>query len=337
MPRKARVDIAGALHHIIVRGIEQSVIFKDDLDRNRFIDRLASVITEGQASCYAWSLLSNHVHLLLRTGATSLAGMMRRLLTGYAVSFNKRHKRSGHLLQNRYTSILCEEEPYFLELIRYIHLNPIRAHIVEDMSGLDKYPFSGHATLMGKKKRLWQDTDSVLRCFGEKQRTARERYRDFLEKGIAQGHRNDLIGGGISRSYQGWRPSRKEHSLKGDERILGSSSFVLDVLRQAEETWEYKQRLHAEGIDFDFVLQKVSVLFGLTPEEILSPGKYRNRVMARRVLCYISVRHLGTTATALATKLRLSQPAISMAVARGEHIMKERGIDIISGLPGGSE
>jgi putative transposase len=129
MPRQARIDAAGAVHHVMVRGITRSAIFYDDFDRNGFIERLAHVLSEGKVSCYAFAFLSNHVHLLLRTGIVPVARIMSRLLTGYAVSFNKRHKRSGHLFQNRYKSILCEEEPYLLELVRYIHLNPLRAQV----------------------------------------------------------------------------------------------------------------------------------------------------------------------------------------------------------------
>ena len=111
MPRRGRIDAAGALHHLIIRGIERKPIFYDDIDKDRFLERFGTVLTECKAACYAFALLSNHVHLLIRTGASPVASLMRRLLTGYAVSFNKRHKRSGHLFQNRYKSILCEEDP----------------------------------------------------------------------------------------------------------------------------------------------------------------------------------------------------------------------------------
>jgi putative transposase len=209
--------------------------------------------------------------------------------------------------------------------------------MVPDIAGLDRFRYSGHATLLGKKKRPWQDTETVLRYFGEKQTVARQGYRDFVEKGIAQGHRNDLIGGGLIRSYQGWRPSIGEPRVKGDERILGSSTFVLDALTQAEEMWEHRNRLRAQGIDFDAVLQRLAVLFTLTPEEILSPGKYRNRVTARCLLCYFSVRHLGITATALARKTGLSQPAITKSVAKGESIAKQRNLTLVSLMETGGE
>jgi putative transposase len=118
MPRQARIDIAGALHHLILRGIERRKIFQDDLDRNDFLERLGRILTASQTPCYAWALMPNHAHLLLRTGRVPLATVMRRLLTGYAVTYNHRHRRHGQLFQNRYKSILCQEDSYLLELVR---------------------------------------------------------------------------------------------------------------------------------------------------------------------------------------------------------------------------
>ncbi len=126
MPRKARVDAAGALRHIIIRGIERKKIYRDDGDRNNFLDRLDSILLDTRTQCYAWALIPNHAHLLLRTGLVPIATVMRRLLTGYAVSFNRKYRRHGQLFQNRYKSILCQEDPYLRELVRYIHLNPLR-------------------------------------------------------------------------------------------------------------------------------------------------------------------------------------------------------------------
>ena len=154
MPRQRRLDAPGLLQHVMARGIERREIFHDDKDRNSFLERLAIILEETQSQCYAWSLIPNHFHLLIRTGTTPLSKVMRRLMTGHAVTFNKRHKRSGHLFQNRYKSIICEEDPYLLELIRYIHLNPLRAKLVQDLKELDKYPWTGHSAILGRRKNL---------------------------------------------------------------------------------------------------------------------------------------------------------------------------------------
>ncbi|MGD0919811.1 MAG: transposase, partial [Thermodesulfobacteriota bacterium] len=130
MPRQPRLDAPGALHHLMGRGIQRTQIFRTDRDREDFLNRLQELCRDENLIVYAWSLMTNHYHLLVRTGRQSLSKTMRKLLTGYAVNFNLRHRRNGHLFQNRYKSIICEEDPYLLELTRYIHLNPIRAGIV---------------------------------------------------------------------------------------------------------------------------------------------------------------------------------------------------------------
>jgi REP element-mobilizing transposase RayT len=97
MPHKSRIDAPGALQHVIIRGIERRAIFKDDADRNNFLDRFSTIVRESQTDCYAWVLMTNHVHMLLKTGLTPISRVMGRLLTGYAVSFNRRHRRHGQL------------------------------------------------------------------------------------------------------------------------------------------------------------------------------------------------------------------------------------------------
>lgn len=332
MPRRARIDAPGALHHIIIRGIERTKIFRDDRDRNEFIRRLGLILSESGTPCYAWALIPNHAHLLLRTGTVPIATVMRRLLTGYAVYFNRRHRRHGQLFQNRYKSILCQEDVYLLELVRYIHLNPLRAKLVTDLEELGIYPYSGHSVLMRKRKQPWQDVEYLLGYFGKKAGVAGRRYRQYVGKGVAMGRRPDLVGGGLIRSLGGWSEARKARKnqgrLKGDERVLGDSSFVLGVLKAADEEMEHKYRLRAEGYDVDTIAKRVAELFELEAKDIFSPGKYPLIVQARSVFCYWAVRQLGVSATALAKKLGISQPAVSLSVKRGETIVGEKGLSL---------
>jgi len=143
MPRQPRLDAPGALHHVMGRGIDGVTIFRNKKDREDFFERLAGLCRADALSVYAWALMSNHFHLLLRTGNQLLSNSMRKLLTGYVVNYNRRHKRYGHLFQNRYKSILCEDDPYLLELTRYIHLNPLRAQIVKNVKELNRYQWCG--------------------------------------------------------------------------------------------------------------------------------------------------------------------------------------------------
>lgn len=232
MPRAARIDIFGVLHHVIVRGIERSPIFFDDEDRLSFTIRLAMLLVETGTVCLAWVLLDNHFHLLLRPEQTKLATIMRRLLTGHAITFNLRHKRSGHLFQNRYKSIVCEEEPYLLELVRYIHLNPLRAGMVKSMDELDLYPWCGHAVVMGNKVLTGQNSEEILSRFGTDITKVRQGYRKFVADGISQGRRNELVGGGMKRSQPDVHQLNQVEAF--DARILGSGDFVENLLLETE-------------------------------------------------------------------------------------------------------
>ena len=327
MPRKARIDAAGALHHVIGRGIERRKIFHDDADRAAFLGRLARILAETRTDCLAWALIPNHFHLLLRTGAVPIATVMRRLLTGYAQDYNRRHHRHGQLFQNRYKSILCQEETYLLELVRYVHLNPLRARLVQTLEELDAYPYSGHSVLMGKTQALRQDVDSVLGQFGATVRTARKGYRAFVEQGASQGRRYDLVGGGLIRSTGGWKEVLEQRArgirTKGDERILGDGPFVEQVMRQSEARLERHMRLRLEGYDLPRLAQEVEARLGIDP--LAHRGRYRGVVEARRVFCYWAVHELGWNGTAVAHALGLTQAAVSMAVKEGERIVRERG------------
>ena len=339
MPRQARLDAPGVLQHIMARGIERRKIFWDDKDRSSFLERLAVILEETQTQCYAWTLIPNHFHLLLRTGPTPLSKVMRRLMTGYAVTFNLRHRRAGHLFQNRYKSVVCEEDTYLLELTRYIHLNPLRARLVEDLNALDKYPWSGHSVLMGKlqnplipklekeakinpenlacpiapadgtgvnpacpvgakrrtgvkkEKFLAEKTvEDVLQFFGKKLKEARTNYRQFVEKGIKHGRREDLQGGGLVRSAGGdasvLSSNRKEDRELSDERILGSGDFVAFVIQDKNELEE--KRLEKK-IPLDELIRLVSDFLGIEKSEVFSRSRKRIIGKARALIAYYSI------------------------------------------------
>jgi REP element-mobilizing transposase RayT len=332
MPRKARIDAPGALQHIICRGIERREIFSDDVDKNNFVARLGRVISETQTPCYGWALIDNHFHLLLKTGNVPIATVMRRLLTGYAVSFNLRHNRSGHLFQNRYKSILCQEDAYLLELVRYIHLNPLRAGLVRTMHQLDRYRYCGHGVLMGKINKDWQDSQYVLKLFGKRVSSARKRYRGFVEKGAEKGRRPDLTGGGLVRTAGGWAAlkdyRRQNIIIKGDERILGDSDFVDSVLKEQNERLERRYRIQMQGYDFDKIADRVAKIFELKSEELLSKTRRRKRVKARSVLCYWAVNELKLPGAAVARRLKISNSAVSRAFVRGERIASDMELEL---------
>jgi putative transposase len=316
MPRQPRLDIPYVLHHVIVRGIEKRDIFADDADKERFVARLSTLLTKGSTKCFAWSLMTNHFHLLLMPTAVSLSETMRRLLTAYAVYFNRKYQRSGHLFQNRYKSILCEDEPYFLELVRYIHLNPLRSGLVKDLDGLDRYPWCGHAVLVGSRTMEGQETSEVLTRFGKGEARSLRGYRQFIADGISAGRRDDLVGGGLKRSLLG-REESKEFAAY-DERILGSGEFV-ETLTRGDNIWEQKRSPRSLAD----LLHKVCEITGVDANMIRRPGKERAVAKARAIFCCLAVRDYGYTGKEAGTATGLGSAGVSIAVRRGYELMKK--------------
>jgi len=333
MPRQSRIDTTGALHHIIARGIERRKIFEDDQDRCDFVKNLGLILKQTETTCYAWALIPNHFHLLLRTGLIPIATVMRRLLTGHAVRYNRRHKRYGHLFQNRYKSVLCQEDSYLLELVRYIHLNPLRAKLVADLEQLDKFSFSGHGVIMGKHEQGWQNIEEVLWYFGKRPDSARRKYKEFVAKERAEGRRDDLTGGGLIRSAGGWAAVKELHEsqihMKSDERILGDGEFVSKILFRAEESLERRYALKARGVDINFIAKRVATLLAIAEDDVWSEGKFKDLVRARSLLCFWAVRELGISMASMARQLNISTVAVSKSVVRGAEIAKEERFELI--------
>jgi hypothetical protein len=259
---------------------------------------------------------------------------MRRLLTGYAIYFNRHHRRCGQLFQNRYKSIACQEDLYLKDLVRYIHLNPIRAGIVNNLEELNKYPYCGHCVLMGRKKRYWQDVNYVLCNFGDKIYSARKAYYSFLEEGVNQGRRDELTGGGLIRSLGGWSEVKKSclkdfiHT-KSDERILGESDFVDSVLSQADEKFERRYEVKRQGYNVFKIAKRVAMICKIDMEDIFSKGNQKKRVKARSLFCYWASCELGISLTELARHLGLSVPGVGYAVERGKLIAQENNYQLL--------
>lgn len=328
MPRQARIDAPGAIHHIICRGIERRRIFLDDTDRDHFVSRLHSILLKTSTPCFAWALIPNHFHLLLRTGSVPIAAVMERLLTGHASEFNRRHKRHGHLFQNRYKSILCQTDRYLLNLVRYIHLNPIRAHLVTTMEELRGYRYCGHGRLLGSLAAEWQTTAEVLLHFDSDVGAAQDKYESFVAEEIGSGRRPELAGGGLMRSAGGWekiiQARRYGEHLKSDERILGDSEFVEQVLGDADESFEERCLCRANGVDVEKLAQVVAGLLEIDPSEVWKEGRTLASLQARYLMCHWA-KEIGLTATAVGKKLKLSSSGASRAAQRGADLAVERG------------
>ena len=322
MPRQARLDAPGPLHHVSLRGMERGRIVADREDRHAFVTRLGESATATGTTLYAWALLANHAHLLLRSGPRGLPQFMRRFLTGYALADNRRQNRVGHLFLNRVKSIVVEEDAYFRALVRYLHLNPLRAKLVPALPRLDRYPWCGHAGLLGRTTPAWQDRAHVLAWFGRTERGALRAYRAFLRDGLPHGRRPELVGGGLIRSLGGWAEvramRRRTERVRTDPRVLGTGAFVDRVLaagpaRQAPQVARAHQLAQAQRL-----IRGTCRQAGVGLAE-LQMGSRRRRIAAvRSELAVHLVTHLGLSLADAARQLGVSTSGIAKALARAE-------------------
>jgi REP element-mobilizing transposase RayT len=320
MPRGARLDAPGALHHVMIRGIERTAIVSDDEDRLDLLNRIGKSAEKTGTVIYAWALMSNHAHLLVRSGSAGLPTFMRKVLTGYSVSFNKRHHRTGHLFQNRYKSILCEEEPYFVKLVSYIHLNPLRAGLVTSLEELERYLWSGHATIMGNGEYAWQDTEYVLQQFGSTTGSARKAYVEFVRDQMKLGNQPELTGGGLVRSVGGWSEvvsmrKRGERQFS-DERILGSGEFVEEVLGEVGEAQKEMMPMRMRRADARELLERRCAEKGLSVDALQAGSRFREYSSLRRELARQLVIEMGLSHADVARMLGISRAGVSMLVRR---------------------
>ena len=318
MPRQSRLDAPGVLHHVMGRGIEKRNIFINDADRHDFIERLSGLSDDGAMDIYAWALLPNHFHLLCKTRNRPLPSTMRKLLTGYVVNFNRRHRRYGHLFQNRYKSIVCQEDRYFKELVRYIHLNLLRAGQVDDLDHLAQSPWSGHSAVLGIYKMSWQDTEYVLSHFGQNH-NGRANYLQFVKEGAGQGRRPELVGGGLIRSLGGWSQvlalRRKDQKVAYDQRILGDSEFVQDVTGGLDDLVKRNLRLSGQRIDIEGLAGRVCRQYKISLGELCSGSRRQSVVQARTVLSWIAVRELGYSGAEVARYIGVTNSCVTRIVA----------------------
>jgi putative transposase len=318
MPRQARLDAPGTLHHVMVRGIDGIAIFRDDKDREDLLSRIEQLADTSSTRVLAWVLMDNHIHLLLFSGPSGIAAFMRRLLTGYAIWFNHRYQRSGHLFQNRYKSIVCDEDIYLLELVRYIHLNPKRAGVVRSVEELDRYRWSGHSVLVGKRANAWQECEYVLRHFSDKSKKAMGLYRQFVREGVDKGRRMDLVGGGLVRSMGGWSSvvslRGKKERMAYDARILGDRDFVTRLLEEAEGSVRRQVSSKEREVLMNQVIKGVCHEEGITETELRYGGQRQRVSRARARISYHLSRQMGVPMAEIARQVGVCTSAVSKAI-----------------------
>ena len=324
MPRQARIDVEGCLYHVMSRGIERHKIFGDETDREDFLARLKISLKRTGSRCLAWCLMPNHFHLLILRGSQPLAEVMRRLMTGYAVDFNMRYRRSGHLFQNRYKAILCERNPYLLELTAYIHLNPLRARIVKNLKELKQYPWCGHRALCSGGGSGIIDSGEILSNFGRNKREARRAYEAFVGERVNRFKKGEYSGGGLLRSIGGrGNISRKADEREAfDERILGSGEFVESIIKEIEGEMSLKRMTKEEAFC------EVARVTGVIKEELLSSRKQPLIARGRALYCYLRKAAGGVNGAVLMRELGISSGAASYLSHKGLEIAKAEHLSI---------
>lgn len=312
---------------MIGRGLERRYIFESSIDKLDFLARFGENLVATDAKCLAWALMSNHYHLLIQVGQRPLSKLMAPVLGGFASSYNRRHGRCGYVFQNRYKSILVDEDSYFLELVRYIHLNPVVAGVVETVDELGSYVWTGHAAMLNKHKQEWHSAHTTLAHFGSNSSRAKSAYLLFMKQGVTEPRSRIFSGGGLIRSHGGWQSIdrlRKEHTACiGDERILGSSEFVEAALRQDDLCVEKAETLARQGWDIEKLAQWVCNITCIHQGQLHSKARGGKLAEAKAILCYLGSSELKLTIREVADYLEISQPSASAWVRKGEKFCRQ--------------
>lgn len=285
MSRPLRLEFPGAIWHVTSRGNERRDIYRDDIDRRRFLGYLARVVSLRRWRLHAWVLMSNHYHLLLETPEVGLSRGMKWLNQKYAEAFNTRHQRVGHLFQGRFHGVLVEREGHLLELLRYLVLNPVRAQLVRFAGD---YAWSNYRATAGlQSPPPWLDVDWTLRQFADDH----DAYRQFVA---------DARG----TSYNPWEEVVGQIYLGGSTFCDRMQELVDAKKRSREHPAPQRSLVRPE---LDQIAARVAEAFEVTPGAL----REKSRGHARKALVQLAVEEGGLTAHGVAGWMRASDVAVS--------------------------
>lgn len=296
MARKSRIHYPNALYHVMLRGNGGQDIFFSSADRHHFYLLLQEGIERYKNRIHAFCLMTNHVHLVIQVGEISLSRIMQNVTFRYARYINTKKKRNGHLFQGRYKALLIDGDSYLLELVRYIHCNPVRAFLTRIPEG---YQWSSHNAYLGKKSISWLTTDLVLSQFSGQEKKARELYEKFMQEGIAEAQRPELCSG----MYE--------------SRILGDEGFSKKVVALAAEKWERTWTLSQ-------IIEAVCLSYGIERESLMSPGKKQPGAEARALVAYLVQEKGHLLLTGLGKLVNRDPAALSRAAGRIRERLQEQ-------------
>ena len=288
MPRKPRIHLAGAFYHIILRGNAGQPVFFEDADRHRYYLLMQEVTVKFGCRVHAFCCMTNHIHIALQVGTLSLSRIMQNLSLRYTTWINKKYRRTGHVFQGRFKAILLDSDSYLLELVRYIHLNPVRAGIVSQSA---EYLWSGHHALLGNEELPWFTSEWVLSQFSTEISQARKGYYEFVLAGMDECRRSEF------------------HSGLLEGRILGDDCFADDVLQKAEQ-----QRHHPKPLEE--IVNAVCHHFSIPLDELAAVGKTKPNSEVRALVALLIRESSGHSLTELGTMLNRDVASLSQAARR---------------------
>jgi len=288
MARKPRLHYPGTCYHVILRGNSGQDIFFDKQDRSRFFFLLQEGIEKYKHRIHAYCLMTNHVHLAVQVSDVSLSRIIQNVSFRYTRYINHRRNQVGHLFQGRYKALLIDADKYLLELVRYIHNNPVRAVMVKSA---EQYIWSSHSAYLGKISVPWLTTDWILFQFAKESQRAIELYRDFVLAGKDEGHRKEFHHGNI------------------EGRLLGEDRFAEEAFRSASQKFSRKTTL-------EHVLLKVCEEYGVEVDE-LSGGSRQKRITEPRSVAALLIRDIDhISLMALSIRLKRDLSGLSQAASR---------------------
>jgi putative transposase len=296
MARKPRLHVAGGLYHVILRGNARQDVFFSPGDRHFFYELLAEGVIRFGYRVHAFCLMGNHLHLALQMGDLELSAGMQNLSFRYTRYLNTRLKRVGHVFQGRFKAFLVDQDRYGLALVRYLHLNPVRARTVRQPGA---YAWSSHRAYLGEEDLPWLTTDWVLGQFGERLRSARQRFAAFVDAGISEGHSEVFYGG------------------QADGRVVGEEDFLKKVLPRREAK--------RKAPSLRQIVAYVCEGYGLTEGALKASGKGRQTAQARALVAWLAVRFRSCTLAEVAGHFSRSPSTLSHLVANLEKLSHSSG------------
>ena len=268
MARKPRIEFPGAFYHVITRGNRKAAIFKDDRDRERFLQKLREYKERYGFIIYAYTLMYNHIHLLIETGKVPLSKIMQGFLQSYTQWYNGKYITVGHLFQGRYKSILCDKRIYLLNLIRYIHLNMVRAGLVKDPA---EYKWSSHRIYLGIEESDFVDCDFVLAQFAKTRKRAIKLYKEFVMEWIGEG-------------------KKEEFYRTVDQRFLGREGFVEEVKKKIGEELRREENI-LKNKTFEEIAEGVKQVTGVNLDLLHSRRRKSVIVEARSLFVRLALMY----------------------------------------------